>query len=171
MLKRALLEISWLLILDGADAEDGMDVLKEYLPTGVYGSTLITSRDSTLVPKYGGVVLGELGENDAAELLLKSTTSTSHDLPNTDVVPEVGITAAARSIVGRLGYLPIGIIQAAQFINKKNLQLEEFLDEYNERELIGNAELMQVGDFLRTTSGLACSTFPDAFEFRYFVKH
>lgn len=69
-------EIPWLLILDSADGEDGSDIIKEYLPVGPYGSILITSRDSSFVPKYGGAVLGELGEQDASTLLLGCTVGT-----------------------------------------------------------------------------------------------
>lgn len=140
------LDVPWLLILDSADGEDGTDVLKEYLPNGPYGSILITSRDSSFVPKYGGAILGELEESDATALLLGSTTGERLFRVPSDSWrdQDSSNTAAARTIVRRLGYLPIGIIQAARLINKKGLGLIQFLDEYNERDLIDNAELMQL---------------------------
>jgi hypothetical protein len=144
MLIRPLSEIPWLLILDSADGEDGTDVMREYLPNGAYGSILITSRDSSYVPKYGGEILGELGENEATSLLLRSTWSLSRVPANSWEDRNASDTDAARTIVRRLGYLPIGIMQAAQLVNKNRLALPQFLEEYNERDLVENAALMQL---------------------------
>ncbi len=57
-----LLDVPWLLVLDSADS---LDIMDDYLPTGHHGSILITSRNTSLVPKYGGMVLGALDEENA----------------------------------------------------------------------------------------------------------
>jgi hypothetical protein len=133
-----LIETPWLLILDNADGGETADLLKDYLPTGKYGSILITSRDSSLVPKFGGTIMGPLEEDDAAEMLLRNIRGDDIGSVLKAFQPH-GYTHAARQIVRRLGFLPIGIMQAAQFIRKDNLKLEEFLDAYNERSLIAKS--------------------------------
>lgn len=135
--------------MDSADGGEGSDIIKEYLPTGPYGSILITSRDASLVSKYGGAILGELGEADATALLLKSTKGLSRTPSNRSDVPEKqesGDTVAAKSIVERLGYLPIGIMQAAQLIKKTGVPLAQFLVDYNERDLMKKANSMELDE-------------------------
>lgn len=144
---RDLADIPWLLILDGADNEDGFDVLKEYLPpVGSHGSILITSRDALLVSRYGGAVLGPLAENEAIDLLSRSAGSAdpTHlrygDSPRLDPAD----TKTVSIIVRLLGNLPIGITQAAQLIEKDEMSFTEFLDAYNDGDLIRRTESLRM---------------------------
>jgi hypothetical protein len=115
-----------LLIIDGADNEP---FLKHYLPTGAYGSILITSRNASLVPKYGGAVLGILDEDSAIELLLKSFGREGwHD--------QTTVRPAAQKIARRLGYFPMALVEAAHYISSNGRNsLADFVEEYDQNEL------------------------------------
>jgi hypothetical protein len=91
---------------------------------------LITSRDASLIPKYGGAIIGPLEQHHATNLLFRYLSDNDRDGRNDDDL------AAAKQIVQRLGYLPIAILQATQFIRKDGLTLRQFLAAYNERRLI-----------------------------------
>lgn len=125
--------VPWLLIFDNADSEDKDQLLKEFWPSGDYGSILITSRDISLQTSVGGRVLSELAEESAVGLLLRLTkpqwSETSEEIPSHE-------EEAAHRIVSNLRCLPLGITQAAKVIINDQSLLSDFLDAYNDRELI-----------------------------------
>jgi hypothetical protein len=123
-----LTETPWLLIIDAADEST---MVEEYLPVGPYGSILITSRDIALVSKYGGMVLGALDEENAVEMLLESIKRrgwTDNGDPHTRDI-------AAR-VVQRLGYVPLAINHAANYVASAGVgSLGDFITDYEQNEL------------------------------------
>lgn len=110
---------SWLLILDNAD--DPSINLSPYLPAGVNGSILITSRLSDCVQKYsnaGKQYYERLSEETAMELFSKSCTlEWVSGSKNADY---------ARTIVDLLGCHALAIIQAGRAISHGICKLEEY---------------------------------------------
>ena len=156
---------SWLLVFDNADSVDKEVLLQEYWPATDRGSILITSRDKSLVKQFGGVELKELDEESAVDLLFSLTGSNLakqsrnilEDYP--DCVPgretETGDNldsksfsrdyfkkeeVAAKVIVKRIGYLPLGIKYAANLIVQDVCSLSSFLEAYDNSELIKDSE-------------------------------
>src|ERR1700712_991440 len=108
-------------------------MMDEYLPTGRYGSILITSRNANLVPKYGGMMLGTLDLENAEQLLLESVERQLEGfVPNGDASNKL----AARKIVKRLGCFPLAITEAAHYISKNGEKaLADFVADYERNEL------------------------------------
>ncbi|KAI1084628.1 hypothetical protein F5B20DRAFT_591667 [Whalleya microplaca] len=125
----------WLMIFDNADGDDNVQLLTEFWPEADTGSILITSRNHTLRNKYPGLYLIELDENSAIHLLF-SLTSLSRAAEDS-VQAEKG---AAAQIVQKIGYLPLGISQAASMILNDSCSMAEFLEAYNLQELINDCE-------------------------------
>ena len=123
----------WLLIFDNADSKDKNDLFEEFWPAGTTGSVLVTSRDTALAASIGGEILTDLEEDSAVALLFKLTKPQWQDTSEERSSLEV---AAALRIVAHVGYLPLGIIQAAKIIVNDSCLLSDFLDAYNDRELI-----------------------------------
>ena len=103
------------------------------------GSILITSRDTTLPAKVGGEILTGLEEESAVELLTKLTKPQWQDLAKQRPRHE---ESAAHRIVERVQFLPLGITQAAEIIIKDSCLLSDFLEIYNDRELIESLEMV-----------------------------
>ena len=110
---------SWLLILDNAD-EPSIN-LSPYLPAGVNGSILITSRLSDCAQKYsnaGKQYYERLSKETAMELFFKSCSlEWVSGSENADY---------ARTIVDLLGCHTLAIIQAARSISHGICKLEEY---------------------------------------------
>jgi hypothetical protein len=120
--------VPWLLVVDSADNTDGLD---EYLPTGPYGSIMITSRNAALVAKYGGMILGTLDEENAVQLLLESIKRQGWS-DNGDV----RTNAAAIKVVRRLGCFPLAITEAAHYISSNGQKaLADFIADYEQNEI------------------------------------
>lgn len=126
------------MIFDNADSEDKNDLFGEFWPTGINGSVLVTSRDTTLASSLGGEILTGLAEESAVTLLLKLTNPQWKEVSDQRLSPEV---RAALRIVAHVGYLPLGIIQAAKIIVHDSCLLSDFLDAYNDRELIEGSDI------------------------------
>ncbi|KAJ7830444.1 hypothetical protein B0H14DRAFT_2593350 [Mycena olivaceomarginata] len=89
----------WLLFFDNAD--DPQINLNQYFPKCNHGNILITSRNPGLCVYAGAhFLVSDLGETEAAELLLKTIST---------------------QIVKALWYFPLAIIQAGAFIAKSGL--------------------------------------------------
>ncbi|KAJ5528253.1 hypothetical protein N7513_012412 [Penicillium frequentans] len=139
----AIADVDWLMIFDNADGDDKTELLSEFWPRGDRGSILITSRDRTLTNHYQGKFLKELHSSNAVDLLLKLTgmdtlTTTMED------------RSAAKEIVKRVGFLPLGINQAANLITNLSCSLPEFLGAYDLQELIedsSDVQLISVGPY------------------------
>ena len=153
-------------MFDNADSVDKEVLLQEYWPATDRGSILITSRDKSLVKQFGGVELKELDEESATDLLFSLTRSNlaeqstnilegcsqaesvsdrqsetqNHDrgsFPRGDFKKE---EEAAKVIVKRIGYLPLGIKYAANLIVQDVCSLSSFLEAYDNSELIKDSE-------------------------------
>ena len=110
---------SWLLILDNAD-EPSLD-LSPYLPAGVNGSILITSRLPDCARKYsnaGKDHYERLAEDTAVELLIKSSSL--------DAIPGSGYKEHACTIVDLLGCHALAIVQAGTAVSHGICKLEEY---------------------------------------------
>jgi len=133
--------VPWLLVLDNADSKDKAALFDEFWPPGNYGSILVTSRDTTLPARLGGEILAELAEESAVELLIKLTKPQWQD--PTEPRPYLEENAARR-IVAHIRFLPLAITQAAEIIIKDSCLLSDFLDAYNDRELIESTEAVDL---------------------------
>lgn len=113
------------------DAADDIADIDDYLPVGNYGSILITSRNASYVPKYGGMMLGTLDEQNAVQLLLDSIRRQGwKDTDDTRTV------SSATTVVRRLGYFPLAIVEAAHYIASNGKKaLSDFVDDYEQNEL------------------------------------
>jgi hypothetical protein len=123
---------SWLVVLDNLD---DIAIAADLLPpTDSQRHTLITTRNpnSKDIPAEGlEVPLFE--EDEALELLhILSDIPLESDNPD-NAAPE------ARKIIQELGYLPLGIAQAAAFIRKISGDFRKFLDDYKENRKAVNA--------------------------------
>ena len=123
----------WLLVLDNADSTDKDEFFDEFWPAGEYGSILITSRDTTLYKRVGGEVLSGLAERSAVTLLLQLCRPQGRDGRREVSCHE---TEAALRIVEHLGYLPLAITHVAEVIVKDSCLLSDFLEAYNDREIL-----------------------------------
>ena len=111
--------LSWLLVLDNAD-EPSIN-LSPYLPAGVNGSIIITSRLPDCARKYGNAgkdSYERLNEGTAMELLLKSCSLES--------VSGSKREDHARTIVDLLGCHALAIIQAGTAVSHGICKLEEY---------------------------------------------
>lgn len=133
--------VPWLLIFDNADGADKEDLFEEFWPAGGRGSILITSRDITLHTNVGGEILSGLTEASAVDLLIKLTRP---QWPGSDNDRPKHEEDAAHHIVARVGFLPLGITQAARIIINDSSLLADFLEAYNDRELILNSETVKL---------------------------
>ncbi|CAH0051000.1 unnamed protein product [Clonostachys solani] len=135
------LDVPWLLIFDNADTDDKIQLLDEFWPCTSQGSILITSRDHTLVRRFTGMELVEMTEPNAVDLLLRLVQFDKDVLDDADAVEE---EIAAEKIVKRLGFLPLGISQAATLIINDSCSLVAFLEDYTLRELVEDSGAMQL---------------------------
>ncbi|KAK9769980.1 putative NB-ARC domain-containing protein [Seiridium cardinale] len=136
------LNVPWLLILDNADGDDKQELLREFCPDAGNGSILITSRDHTLATQYVGLSLGKLDKDSAVSLLFKLTVLNRAQMPDETMPAEL---EAAGQIVHRIGFLPLGISQAATIILKDSCSMADFFQAYSLRELISDCEDVHVG--------------------------
>ena len=125
--------VPWLLIFDNADSSDKEDLFHEFWPAGDHGSILITSRDTTLYKSVGGEVLSGLAEKSAVTLLVQLCRPQGRD--GTLEISSYETETALR-IVEHMGYLPLAITQAAEVIVKDSCLLSDFLEAYNDREIL-----------------------------------
>ncbi|OCL12400.1 hypothetical protein AOQ84DRAFT_437031 [Glonium stellatum] len=110
---------SWLLVYDGADKSE---VLNVFWPLGGSGSILITTRDP--LPWTAYLNLEPFDVEDGAGFLLKMTNRGQ----------EPGERENAMAVSQRLGGLPLALTQMARFITRRNMTFPEFLQAYSERE-------------------------------------
>lgn len=120
--------LPWLLIFDNYDDPRTFDDVKSFFPTS-NGSNknaiLITSRN-TLPERLGvAIKLGGLAEEESLELL-RSRCAVGGT--NEDDAEE------GKKIVGKLGYLPLAIDQAAAYISIRQLPFVLFLEHYEKRK-------------------------------------
>lgn len=115
----------WLIIFDNVDDPED---LNDYWPQFGRGSVLITSRDPTSKHNVysrdkgsSGIDLPPLTNEEGAKLLMRLTDNDSAAFDQ------------ALAVSQRLEGLPLGIIQMAGVINRRDYTFEEFLRHYNEK--------------------------------------
>ncbi|KAJ7773906.1 hypothetical protein B0H16DRAFT_1362830 [Mycena metata] len=110
----------WLLFFDNAD-DPRLD-LNKVLPSCNHGNIIITSRNPELRAYGGATHVGDMNEQDAVALLLRSAA-----------VEEITVSnqKTAEEIVKALWYLPLAIVQAGAFISKSGT-LKRYLQLYVE---------------------------------------
>ncbi|KXH61054.1 hypothetical protein CNYM01_11557 [Colletotrichum nymphaeae SA-01] len=128
----------WLLIIDNADdidvffrqpsdSETIPPALIDYIPSSLYGSTILTTRNRRVAVKQAAsniISLEIMGPDDAYELLQKI-------LLRRDLLSSA---ASARHLLSLVGYLPLAIIQAVAYINENDTTIETYTDLYNDSE-------------------------------------
>ena len=131
-------DVPWLMVFDNADGEDANELLRDYIPTcNDRGSVLITSRDQAVAKSFGGILVTELDEESAVDLLKKSTFFGRSKLSPEKLRIE---HLAASQLVKQIGYLPLGIRQAANLIVRDVSSYSDFLKAYNNQQLIEDSE-------------------------------
>ncbi|KAK6338479.1 hypothetical protein TWF730_002542 [Orbilia blumenaviensis] len=116
----------WLLIIDNADDLDEFNKL-EYLPNRGSGSVLITSRR----PRANLLRMQTAQKADLDGLDLDSAVKLVLGLTNLgDKGKDLAVKSSAIAIVTELGFMPLAITQAAYYIWKEGIPLEEYLPRY-----------------------------------------
>lgn len=119
-------EAKWLLIFDNVDDPDD---LNDYWPQFGRGSVLITSRDpfakSNVYSSVQGMDLSPFSDHEAAIFLISLTQEESDA---NGVIPN-----SALAVARKLGGLPLGLMQMAGIINRRDYTFEEFLKKYDEK--------------------------------------
>jgi hypothetical protein len=92
------------------------------------------------VRHFGGEVLPVLSEDSAVQLLRELTITT----PGHNGEENAKEHAAAVDIVARVGYLPFAICQVASLIVNECGLVTDFLDAYNDRELIEESSVIRL---------------------------
>ena len=131
-------EVPWLMIFDNADGEDATDLLRDYIPPCEdRGSVLITTRDQKVANQVGAIQVTELDEESAIDLLKKSTYFNRSELSSSKIQEE---NLAASQLVKQIGYLPLGIRQAANLVVSDCCTFSEFLRVYNNQQFMMDSE-------------------------------
>lgn len=135
----------WLIVLDNYDDIESVQ-RKQLVPTGNFGSVIITTRNSEAkhfgvgieVEKIGkkagisillGVVendMNPIGLNSPARSIHMVTEKVEHTEPQ-----RITNHAEAEKIADKLGYLPLALEQAGGYISAMQIQLSEYLPKYD----------------------------------------
>jgi tetratricopeptide (TPR) repeat protein len=130
---------TWLMIIDNADDSDmffgakgtgssslGSKRLSEFLPQGLNGSIILTTRNKKAGVKFatakGVIDLPKMDPVDADELL---KVRLGEDISDQDGRTE---------LLELLEYLPLAISQAGSYISENSISISEYLQMYNESE-------------------------------------
>ncbi|KAF8329217.1 hypothetical protein F5887DRAFT_1184375 [Amanita rubescens] len=135
----------WLIIYDNADGD--YSVVEKFLPPGVAGNILITSRNGELKR----LVLGSsnvlaMEEDEAVALFLRSAMldGTSDDVRN-----------VAKKMVLELGGIPLALDQAGAYIHKSGCGINDYLKLYqkNKQKLMSKKEFKGASGYGRSAYG------------------
>ena len=124
-----LLKENYVMVFDNADVLSPAE-LEAYLPPGRGGNILITSRNSAmqcLTLPENSLEVTEMKENDAIELLLKSSCLDPS---------KIDFQADALEIVRQLFCLPLAIDQAGAYIASGATSIGDYLAKYLEHQKI-----------------------------------
>jgi hypothetical protein len=130
----------WLPVLDNADNLQCFDKrhalkgiaeprnLYTFIPQGVRGTILWTSRDANIVgallsPKRG-VHVGMMAHLDAKKLL--------ENLSNTSFTPDD--SQSLKELLERLGYLPLAICHAATYMRRTSTSIQRYVEKLKDEE-------------------------------------
>ena len=116
----------WLLVYDNFD-QPGMfreTPIHDYFPAGSNGSIVVISRHAEAERLGSTIELEVLSEDEGLDLLLRRS--------GLDTNSERAIEG--RSIVRRLGSLPLAIDQAGAYISARKIEFQDFMNHFNERK-------------------------------------
>ncbi|KAL5317882.1 hypothetical protein ACEPPN_014982 [Leptodophora sp. 'Broadleaf-Isolate-01'] len=131
----------WLLVFDNLDDDPKGDLLDDFWPSAGNGSIILTSRNNSLIRKFGGIEIKEL-EIDSAVVLLKRLSRVENAHRNHgDPAHE---DSAARELVQRIGCFPLGIGQAANLILNDSCLFSEFLAGYENEDLMRDQTVVPI---------------------------
>jgi tetratricopeptide (TPR) repeat protein len=131
---------NWLLIFDNAPDADSV---RDYIPGGNAGHTLVTSR----YPNWRGLAqplsVQVMQPDEAIEFLLKRTDDKD--------------AAAAKLLAEAIGYLPLALEQAGAYIEATGCTLSHYLNLFNEKqkELLQRGKPSNYEDTVATTWNLS----------------
>jgi tetratricopeptide (TPR) repeat protein len=117
------LQRRWILVLDNYDDPSQFDNIRYYLPDSKLGSVITTSRHLDSTRLGVSVEVTGMAEDESLELLLRRSRH-----QRTEANEMLG-----KSIVRRLGYLPLAIDQAGSYMQWRKVRLGDFLDHYRQR--------------------------------------
>ena len=137
------------MVFDNADG--GYEIIEKFLPPGVHGNILITSRNDELIRvirEENSMRVQEMDEEEAISLLLKSLSIKQGSGQ---------LMATARMIVSQLGYIPLAIDQAGAYIHRIGCGLDRYLDIYHKqlesKELMSNLSFKGASNYGKSTYG------------------
>lgn len=118
----------WLLILDNANS---LEIIENFLPRGLSGHVLITSRETAAGATLWGRELKEMTEEEGTLFLLRRAGLIEPD----EQLEAASATerAEAQNIVTLLGGLPLALVQAGAYIQKTRCGLAGYLERYKLR--------------------------------------
>ena len=119
------LQERWLLILDNAD---DLPLVREFMPSGQQGHTLLTTRAQALGGLAYSIQVEEMNQDVGARFLLRRAGLLPPDTPLPDVM--AADYQLARVVVRELGGLPLALDQAGAYIEETSSSLQEYLDVY-----------------------------------------
>jgi tetratricopeptide (TPR) repeat protein len=118
------------MILDNADDEviwGTKSMLTDYLPNSPMGSVLVTTRNRRVATNLAGkesIKLQEMKEDEALDTFRGL-------LAKPDILTDLDATS---TLLERLTYLPLAIVQAAAYINMNDVSIPVYLDLLNDSE-------------------------------------
>ncbi|KAF3318063.1 hypothetical protein TWF173_008802 [Orbilia oligospora] len=104
----------WCLVFDSIDTKEGVERIKELLPSCQHGHVIITSR--IIVPDAKIISVPHLDSDSSVKLLLGKKTSVAAEARQ-----------AAEEVADKLGYLPVALSQAAAYVARTALTLVKYL--------------------------------------------
>ena len=120
----------WLLIIDNSDTEESTQAVQGLLPRLAQGDVLITSRFARWGIQVSSKPLDSLTKEEAVRyLLIRSKGMRSEETMEQSDAEDV----AARLLADKLGYLPLGLEQAAAYIANRGLSFRQYLREWDEQ--------------------------------------
>ncbi|KDR74329.1 hypothetical protein GALMADRAFT_1335039, partial [Galerina marginata CBS 339.88] len=141
----AYLPEEWLIVFDNADGAP--EVVEKFLPPGLKGNVLITSRNKALgclTQFENALEIHDMKEQDAISLLLKA----SGGLDQSDQL----LRESARKIVTELCCLPLAVAQAGAAIASGLCNIDDYLYLYSQKrqQLLSDSSFMGVSEYNRT---------------------
>src|SRR5260370_6733234 len=115
----------WLLIFDNAD---DLAMVRDYIPEGTKGHTLLTTRAQAMGGLARKIELDTMEPEEGAEFLLRRASIIPEDATLESV--STNDRAAALAIVDAMGGLPLALDQAEAYIEETNESLSNYLPIY-----------------------------------------
>jgi tetratricopeptide (TPR) repeat protein len=119
-------ERRWLVVFDNYDDPTAFNerLIGDYIPYGVLGSILFTSQHHDSRRLGHLIKVQNMTEEESVELLLHRSPFSMEE------------KARASEIAIVLGHLPLALDQAAAYIGRRGLSLQNFIAEYNARKQV-----------------------------------